>query len=173
MIFYHKGTSTNGHNTDDFCCILCGYKEQSVERLKDHINLHFISQMKRPMPSKSSPSPSKSGSESNESPSSSESGHNDDSGGEPPRPKRIKTEPATSSPRHEGSTNEQRSIRNESGASKESLQLASSSLSHSDSGLRCQSCDIGFSHLSNLLAHKKFYCRGMQASKNADQNASN
>ena len=22
-------------------------------------------------------------------------------------------------------------------------------------------CDIGFSHLSNFLAHKKYYCRGM------------
>ena len=40
--------STNG---DDFCCILCGYKEQSVERLKDHINMHFIGQVaKKPPP---------------------------------------------------------------------------------------------------------------------------
>jgi hypothetical protein len=32
-----------------------------------------------------------------------------------------------------------------------------------ESSLRCKSCDIGFSHLSNLMAHKKFYCRGLQS----------
>ena len=32
---------------DGFCCILCGYKEQSVEKLKDHINMHFIGQVKK------------------------------------------------------------------------------------------------------------------------------
>merc|ERR1719189_2753461 len=41
-----NGSSSNT-NSDDYCCILCGYKEQSVERLKDHINLHFIGQVKR------------------------------------------------------------------------------------------------------------------------------
>ena len=25
---------------------------------------------------------------------------------------------------------------------------------------RCEPCDIGFAHLSNFLAHKKYYCRG-------------
>ena len=28
--------------------------------------------------------------------------------------------------------------------------------------LKCNSCDIGFSHLSNFVAHKKYYCRGLQ-----------
>ena len=32
---------------DGFCCILCGFKEQSVEKLKDHINMHFIGQVKK------------------------------------------------------------------------------------------------------------------------------
>ena len=32
---------------DSFCCILCGFKEQSVEKLKDHINMHFIGQVKK------------------------------------------------------------------------------------------------------------------------------
>jgi hypothetical protein len=27
---------------EDFCCILCGLKEASVDKLKDHINMHFI-----------------------------------------------------------------------------------------------------------------------------------
>ena len=31
----------------DYCCILCGFKESSVEQLKEHINMHFISQVKK------------------------------------------------------------------------------------------------------------------------------
>ena len=27
--------------------------------------------------------------------------------------------------------------------------------------LKCNSCEIGFSHLSNFVAHKKYYCRGL------------
>ena len=27
--------------------------------------------------------------------------------------------------------------------------------------MRCTSCDIGFSQMSNYLAHKKYYCRGL------------
>jgi len=27
---------------EDFCCILCGLKEASVDKLKDHINMHYI-----------------------------------------------------------------------------------------------------------------------------------
>jgi hypothetical protein len=41
---------SNGSGSEDYCCILCGFKEQSVDRLKDHINLHFIGQMKRQLP---------------------------------------------------------------------------------------------------------------------------
>ena len=29
--------------------------------------------------------------------------------------------------------------------------------------LKCNSCEIGFSHLSNFVAHKKYYCRGLQS----------
>merc|ERR1711963_1208717 len=32
---------------EDFCCILCGFKESSVDKLKDHINMHFIGQVKK------------------------------------------------------------------------------------------------------------------------------
>ena len=34
----------------------------------------------------------------------------------------------------------------------------------SDTVMKCHSCDIGFSQLSNFLAHKKYYCRGLQSS---------
>jgi hypothetical protein len=30
---------------EDFCCILCGLKEASVDKLKDHINMHFIGRL--------------------------------------------------------------------------------------------------------------------------------
>ena len=30
--------------------------------------------------------------------------------------------------------------------------------------MRCTSCDIGFSQMSNYLAHKKYYCRGLLSS---------
>ena len=30
--------------------------------------------------------------------------------------------------------------------------------------MRCTACDIGFSQMSNFLAHKKYYCRGIQSS---------
>merc|ERR1719427_987511 len=44
-----KGVSDSirGDSSDDFCCILCGYKESSVDKLKDHINMHFIGQVKK------------------------------------------------------------------------------------------------------------------------------
>ena len=88
------GALSNGNSPDDYCCILCGYKEQSVERLKDHINLHFISQMKRPAPLST---PAKSPrSTSNGSASTNGSSHEDG----PPEAKRIKTELMISSPRH-------------------------------------------------------------------------
>ena len=77
--------SNGGSAADDYCCILCGYKEQSVERLKDHINLHFISQMKRPAPMPAAKSPR---SASNGSASTNGSTHEDGA----PEPKRIKTE---------------------------------------------------------------------------------
>ena len=32
----------SGGGGEDFCCILCGLKEASVDKLKDHINMHFI-----------------------------------------------------------------------------------------------------------------------------------
>ena len=37
----------NIEQEDDICCILCGLKESSVDKLKDHINMHFIEQVKK------------------------------------------------------------------------------------------------------------------------------
>ena len=158
----------NGNCSDDYCCILCGYKEQSVERLKDHINLHFISQMKRPAPLTSSAKSPRSAS--NGSTSTNGSAHEDGA----PEPKRIKKERRISSPRQDTSdeAEDERSSKNvaEVSASPRSPLVLIPSVSPSgqlvsqklEAGLRCQACDIGFSHVSNLMAHKKFYCRGIQ-----------
>jgi hypothetical protein len=37
-----RGLSSENSAGEDFCCILCGLKEASVDKLKDHINMHFI-----------------------------------------------------------------------------------------------------------------------------------
>lgn len=75
-----------------------------MDRLKDHINLHFIGKVKRKH-------------------------EQDQNGNSEESAKKIKTESSEES---------------------ESQQL------------KCQNCDIGFSHLSNFVAHKKYYCRGQQ-----------
>jgi hypothetical protein len=139
-----------------------------VEHLKDHINLHFISRMKHPAPLISSTKPQRSAS--NGSASTNESAHED---GEP-EPKRFKTEQSISSLQEDtlDETEEER-------ASKDGVEVTASAQSplvliprvgllgalvspKLESGLRCQACNIEFSHISNLMAHKKFYCRGIQ-----------
>ena len=42
-----SSSSKSENANEDFCCILCGFKESSVEKLKDHINMHFIGQVKK------------------------------------------------------------------------------------------------------------------------------
>jgi hypothetical protein len=37
-----RGALSAESQGEDFCCILCGLKEASVDKLKDHINMHFI-----------------------------------------------------------------------------------------------------------------------------------
>ena len=111
--------------SEDYCCILCGYKEQSVERLKDHINLHFIGQVKRK----------------HEEVGESESKPNS------AKKAKVKEE------QREAKSSEDVSVRSPvSGTGHEE-----------DQQLKCNSCDIGFSHLSNFVAHKKYYCRDIKA----------
>jgi len=42
-----RSTGEETEASEDFCCILCGFKESSVDKLKDHINMHFIGQVKK------------------------------------------------------------------------------------------------------------------------------
>ena len=43
----HSPRVAENEVAEDFCCILCGFKESSVDKLKDHINMHFIGQVKK------------------------------------------------------------------------------------------------------------------------------
>ncbi len=179
---------------EDFCCILCGYKEQSVDRLKDHINMHFIGQVK-----KSQTSTSQAGASSS---SGSVGGSRDDAKGEaadaspgsknsssPPVPK---TEPLeshqSSSPSSVNVVEAQPPLRKrikaeleaeESGrgnketkCNKNGSPRVETTTEPASSSIRCEPCDIGFAHLSNFVAHKKYYCRG-QKDKNQGAAATN
>ena len=206
--------------SDDYCCILCGYKESSVERLKDHINMHFIGHVKKPQHSttsfnevldsstipnttRSSKSPQHAPNSSSERMSKPFSNGNENSVQSPPEPKKIKLEgqmghngnkeialPVESPPIHRTTPDtrdstspntdsqvglpfafQSRSITKKV-APQQELNLphiSESKQGAADSGettatpnhMRCTSCDITFSQMSNYLAHKKYYCRGL------------
>ena len=196
---------------DDYCCILCGYKESSVERLKDHINMHFIGHVKKPAPLSPrslSPNNEKDQSRKSKSPRSPQhsaermSKHNvngtENGMISPPEPKKIKLEAPSGSEssrekslsaisppmqRNRSDTHDVLSPKADihaSGASALSAKLiaakkntpqqelnypnindTSNNVSGSGDAMRCTSCDIGFSQISNYLAHKKYYCRGL------------
>ena len=208
--------------SDDYCCILCGYKESSVDRLKDHINMHFIGHVKKlHHPTPSSPSntnqPSdnitmsnttkKSKSPQISPPSSAERGVKHCSNGNEqrihmsPEPKRMKLDGVlgphnnrskssiTISPPIRRKTSDTRdsispkidvlsgssSISSPNSSTKKfSTQgdsphinqgaTVSSEATTTPSNMRCTACDIGFSQMSNFLAHKKYYCRGLLSS---------
>ena len=163
-----------------------------MERLKDHINMHFISQMKRPMPSAAAAAAANAStfaqtprSASNGSASTNGS-HHDDVIGTPPEPKRIKLERPGASPEQDVSDNEDSGSHGALEGPRRTQARCSTSppcpplalrpnLSPKlpDLDLRCHSCDIGFSHLSNLTAHKKFYCRGMKSAGAVDVKTNN
>lgn len=219
-----RSVSPSGSNIgpDDFCCILCGFKEHSVERLKEHINMHFIGQIKR-QPSEetdakdpdnsiikvASPKAIQAHRNSTVSPTNSSShegetalpASDDQSGGSPktsPPPscqerltlslshKRKAIMDDVDSDTAKEDTKGHDLIRKHSnqafGIKKEdensssngllpkrtksedngrsNHQIGSDLLQQTPSSLRCEPCDIGFSHLSNYMAHKKYYCRG-------------
>eukprot|EP00096_Caligus_rogercresseyi_P009902 TRINITY_DN3466_c0_g4_i1.p1 TRINITY_DN3466_c0_g4~~TRINITY_DN3466_c0_g4_i1.p1 ORF type:complete len:654 (+),score=242.95 TRINITY_DN3466_c0_g4_i1:111-2072(+) len=147
-----SGNASSGSSStkEDFCCILCGYKEDSLDKLKDHINMHFIGQVKRSRSSSASSSNQANGASENRS----------EGGNKSPEPakKRVKLEEdSSSSPVRE---------KEESSASpprSKSITPTNSVPESGSSSMRCESCDIGFSQLSNFIAHKKYYCRGIRS----------
>ena len=144
--------NSNGQNGDDYCCILCGYKEQSVDRLKDHINLHFIGQVKR---KHEEASKENNGAESNAKKMKIKEENNETSSSttSEPLPQLLQIS------KHSRPGSPQQPL----GSPQSSVDEPSSTVAPPTGQLKCNSCDIGFSHLSNFVAHKKYYCRGMQA----------
>ncbi len=137
-----------------------------MERLKDHINLHFIGQVKRKAGSEDSAiskdeaaalttagarTPPSSGRKT-ASPSKS-NGSSTEASGEPAS-KRLKIKEED-----ELEADKDKDVKSEESSPTEKL-----STSESKQELRCVPCDIGFSQLSNFVAHKKYYCRGAPAS---------
>ena len=138
-----------------------------MDRLKDHINLHFIGQVKR---KHEEATKENNGAESNASSLA--------------KKMKIKEENETTSSTSSSTTSEvpqlmpqllQVSKHSRPGSPQNPLSSRSSPPSSTENAdqpstvasstgqLKCNSCDIGFSHLSNFVAHKKYYCRGMQA----------
>jgi hypothetical protein len=143
-------TPSASNGGEDYCCILCGYKEASVERLKDHINLHFIGQVKRKHQEIESTD------QSSKVTTSPKNGTTD-----PPSAKRVKST-ETEGPISTISLAETAETgSSEPNSSSISSGTAVGEINQSTAALKCNGCDIGFSHLSNFMAHKKFYCRGL------------
>ena len=123
-----------------------------MDRLKDHINLHFIGQVKRKHEESTKEN---NGAESNA--------------------KKLKIKDESELQESIAATTSNSNIinvktgQNESESQPQSPQSSDPETSSGGSAnvqggqLKCNSCDIGFSHLSNFVAHKKYYCRGMQA----------
>ena len=141
-----SASSSKSENVnEDFCCILCGFKESSVEKLKDHINMHFIGQVKK---RKADNEPEKCP-ENEESPSSSQT-----NSGESPsdhQSKRAKKD-------------------DEDGG----LNIASDSDSivdikqekEKDGGLKCSNCDTSFFNVATFRAHVSYYCKNRDNEQN-------
>ena len=166
----------HGGGAEDFCCILCGYKEQSVEKLKDHINMHFIGQVKKGNGSANNSSPAgevtppRPPAAEAKSPSSPTSQQQKDpsSNPSPPLKKRIKLEFDKGEDGQDVATVASEPRRKSSSSANKSPPAAAPSPATS---IRCEPCDIGFAQISNFLAHKKYYCQSAKAAAAAEEEA--
>ena len=107
-----------------------------MDRLKDHINLHFIGQVKR-----------------KHEESETEDNKNGNKSTDESAPKRLKSESESSSS-IEASKSPKPKISQSPTSPKDA------EIDEEQRQLKCNSCEIGFTHLSNFVAHKKYYCRG-------------
>ena len=141
-----------------------------MDRLKDHINLHFIGQVKRKHEeatkenngaesnASSLAKKMKIKEENNETTSSTSSSTTSEVPQLMPQLLQVSKHSRPGSPQN----NPLSSSRSSPPSSTENADQPST-VASSTGQLKCNSCDIGFSHLSNFVAHKKYYCRGMQA----------
>ena len=141
-----SASSSKAENiNDDFCCILCGFKESSVEKLKDHINMHFIGQVKK---RKADNEPEK-GQENEESQSSCQS-----NSGESPldhQSKRAKKD------EEDGGLN--------AAADSEPI-VDIKQEKEKDGGLKCANCDTSFFNVTTFRAHVSYYCKNRDNEQN-------
>ena len=123
---------------EDFCCILCGFKESSVDKLKDHINMHFIGQVKK---RKSENEGSLQGEE-----------MADKENRQEVLVKRIKVE----------GKQQQEEENGELGGNSDPLtgnESLAPSVKESQTALTCGNCSISFVNPSTYSAHVQFYCK--------------
>ena len=129
---------------EDFCCILCGFKESSVDKLKDHINMHFIGQVKK----------RKSENQEGSLLQGEEMADNKENRQEV-LVKRIKVEQGKQQQQEEEEKGE---VNNDPLTGNESL-LAPSLKEPQTSSLTCANCNISFVNPSTYSAHVQFYCK--------------
>ena len=133
----HSSSSSKSENiNEDFCCILCGFKESSVEKLKDHINMHFIGQVKKRKAE--SEEPAQDLEDSQTSPLASAESQEQQS-------KRVKKDEA-----EPGSDNIV-DIKQEK---------------EKEGGMKCANCDTSFFNLTTFKAHVSYYCKKRDAEQN-------
>ena len=138
----------------------------SIFQFQDHINLHFIGQVKRKHESET------------ESTNNGGSANNINAASESePSVKRLKVkieqtdqQPPTLVPSDQSLSIAKLTPKSAPNSPNNNTESADSSENNRTTAtppggqLKCNSCDIGFSHLSNFVAHKKYYCRGLQQS---------
>eukprot|EP00092_Neocalanus_flemingeri_P015279 GFUD01016515.1.p1 GENE.GFUD01016515.1~~GFUD01016515.1.p1 ORF type:complete len:657 (+),score=162.09 GFUD01016515.1:95-2065(+) len=136
--------STKSEPTDDFCCILCGFKESSVDKLKDHINMHFIGQVKK-----------RKADNETDSHTSDDSNHSAPTEAyEDHHAKKVKKEDDMVDKRdiHEGA----RRHNIGSGVETENADVKQEAESNT---MTCRNCEITFVNTTTYTAHVKYYCK--------------
>jgi hypothetical protein len=129
-----------------------------LSQLKDHINLHFIGQVKRKHESETESTNGGGGSNNINATAENE-----------PSVKKMKVKieqtdqtVLVSDQAHPAAVTAPKSAPHSPTNNAESDGSDNSSTVTPPGGqLKCNSCEIGFSHLSNFVAHKKYYCRGL------------
>jgi len=138
-------STTKSEPTDDFCCILCGFKESSVDKLKDHINMHFIGQVKK-----------RKAENETDSHTSDDSNHSAPADAyEDHLAKKVKKEDDSGDKQeiHEGVRRQQNII---AGIDTENADVKQDAENNS---LTCRNCDISFVNSTTYSAHVKYYCK--------------
>jgi len=124
--------ASTGENGEDFCCILCGYKESSVDKLKDHINMHFIGQVKK------------------------RKSENEGIAAEETADKENKQEPVVKKIKVEGKLVDEGAPGEKESEGRDPLATSDSPPAPS---LTCSNCNISFVNPSTYSAHVQFYCK--------------